>query len=81
MSRFFNEKLVEGLTTGKYYCEKCGSLLEFEDEDIRDTLICPSCGSETDLDHYGFTDEEYNDLYPTYEEVVEEEEFQKCKKK
>ena len=59
----FNPKLVEGLKTGNYECTQCGALMEFEDE-WRDTLVCPSCGYSTDLDHYGFTDEEFEEAYP-----------------
>ena len=73
MSSFFNDKQIEAFTTGKYYCKECGSMMEFEDEDDHDVLICPSCGAETDVDHYGFTDEEYDALYPTMEEVIGEE--------
>ena len=74
MSSFFNKKLVEGLTTGRYYCPKCGSLMEFEDEEWQDTLVCPNCGEDIDLDEYGFdSEEEYENLYPTREEVLGEE--------
>jgi DNA-directed RNA polymerase subunit M/transcription elongation factor TFIIS len=74
MSSFFNEKQIEAFTTGQYWCKECGSLMEFEDEDNHDILICPSCGAETDVDHYGFdSDEEYEALYPTREEVLGEE--------
>ena len=77
MSEFFNKQVVLGLLTGHYYCDECGALMEFEDEDIRDTLICPKCGYETDLDHYGLSEDEYDALYPTYEKVIAEEEAQK----
>jgi len=68
----FNEKQVEGLRTGKYRCDKCGASMVFEDEKERDVLICtnPSCGYSTELDHYGFTDEEYGAQYPTKEDVL-----------
>ena len=60
MSSFFNEKLIAALKSGKYYCEKCGSLMEFENEEYHDVLICPSCGAKTDIEDYGFTDEKEN---------------------
>lgn len=68
---FFNDKLSEALFTGEYICPDCGGRMEFEDEKWRDTLVCPACGNSMDLDHYGFTDEEYEDLYPTEDEVVD----------
>ena len=44
--------------------------MEFEDE-WKDTLVCPHCGHSVDLDRYGFeSDEEYESLYPTREEVL-----------
>lgn len=64
---FFNKKLIEGLTTGRYYCPECGELMEFEDEN-EDTLVCLHCGSSTELDEYGYDGEE--NLYPTREEVL-----------
>lgn len=68
---FFNEKQLNAMKTGVYICENCGSQMEFEDK-WEDTLVCPNCGNSTDVEHYGFTDEEYDALYPSYEEVVEE---------
>ena len=41
----------------------------FWEDDSEEVLICPSCGHEETSDHYGFTDEEYDNLYPTKEEV------------
>lgn len=69
MRSFFNEDLVAGLMTGNYICPECGELMVFEDEDAGDILVCENCGHSMELDHYGFTDEEYDDLYPTKEEV------------
>lgn len=66
---FFNEKRLEAMETGRYYCSKCNHLMEFEDE-WEDSLICPSCGHSVDIDHYGVEDDEaYEALYPTKEEV------------
>ncbi len=67
---FFNDKLSEALFTGEYFCPDCGGRMEFEDKKWRDTLVCPACGNSMDLDHYGFTDEEYDDLYPTKDEIL-----------
>lgn len=63
---YFNDKLVEGLFTGNYICNECGSKMEFEDEEVRDVLVCPKCGHSVDLDRYGSEDEE--DIYG--EEVI-----------
>ena len=68
----FNEKQIEGLLTGNYYCKECGTLMVFEDE-WRETLVCPECSYETDLDRYGFEDEEYDLLYPLKEEYFDED--------
>ena len=44
--------------------------MEFEDE-WEDTLVCPHCGHSIDLDDYGREgNEEYENLYPTREEVL-----------
>lgn len=64
----FNDALIKAFRTGRYICPECGALMEFEDEG-RSTLICLNCGYDEDIDHYGFTDEEYQALYPTKEEV------------
>lgn len=66
-----NEKLVEALFSGEYICSECGALMFFEDEEWRDTLICPKCGHSVDLEHYGFeNDEAYEAVYPTKEELL-----------
>lgn len=68
---FFNDTVVKALKSGEYICSRCGALMEFEDEEWKDTLICPKCGHEIDYDRYGFEDDdEYNALYPTKEEVL-----------
>ena len=54
---FFNQKQLDAMKTGVYICENCGSQMEFEDQ-WEDSLVCPNCGNSTDVDHYGFTDEE-----------------------
>ena len=44
--------------------------MEFEDEG-EDILVCPHCGHSVELDDYGREgDEEYENLYPTLEEVL-----------
>lgn len=66
---FFNDAQIKGMFTNEYPCPQCKALMEFEDE-WEETLICPSCGYEVSSDHYGFnSDEEYDALYPTKEEV------------
>lgn len=70
----FNKKQIEAMVSGDYVCSKCGARMEFEDE-WEDTLVCPNCGHDIDLEHYGFeNDEEYEALYPTKEEVLDYDE-------
>ncbi len=70
----FNEKQIEAMSSRNYICSRCGSSMEFEDE-WEDTLVCPNCGHDIDLEHYGFeNDEEYEAQYPTKEEVLGYEE-------
>lgn len=70
----FNEKQVEAMFSRNYICNKCGGKMKFEDE-WEDILICPQCGHDIDLEHYGFeNDEEYEAQYPTKENVIEYEE-------
>lgn len=66
----FNKKQIEAMVSGDYICSECGAKMEFEDE-WEDTLVCPNCGHDIDLEHYGFeNEEEYEALYPTKEEVL-----------
>ena len=46
------------------------AVMKFEDK-WEDVLICPECGHSIDSDRYGCeSDEEYEALYPTEEEVL-----------
>lgn len=65
---FFNDAQIKGMETGLYPCPECEAAMEWEDE-YREVLICPNCGYEDTLDRYGFTDEEYEALYPIKDEV------------
>lgn len=69
---FLNDVQKEALLTGRYICNECGAIMEFEDEH-EDILVCLNCGNSVDLDRYGMSDEEYDALYPTKEEVCGEE--------
>ncbi len=70
----FNEKQIKAMFSRNYICSKCGGKMEFEDE-WENTLVCPQCGHDIDLERYGFeSDEEYEALYPTKEEVLGYEE-------
>lgn len=69
---FFNEAKIKAFETGRYICEKCGSVMKFENE-WEETLVCEKCGHEIELERYGFTDEEYEDLYPTLDDVLAQE--------
>lgn len=48
-----NDKLRTALETGKYPCMECGSLMIFEDEKWKDSLVCENCGYSCKLDDYG----------------------------
>lgn len=66
----FNEEQLKAMFSREYICHECGHLMEFEDE-WEDTLVCPHCGHSIDLDDYGREgNEEYENLYPTREEVL-----------
>lgn len=66
----FNEKQKEAMSGRGYTCPECGRLMEFEDE-WEDVLVCPNCGHSVDIDRYGCeNEEEYENLYPTREEVL-----------
>lgn len=67
---FLNEKLAKALFGGDYICSECGERMFFENE-WKDILICSKCGHSIELEHYGFESEEaYDALYPTKEEVL-----------
>jgi len=70
---FFTENVVKALLTGIYKCSKCGSRMEFEDDD-HSSLICPNCGHSIDIDDYDHENEDYETLYPTKEDVLGYEE-------
>lgn len=65
----FNDKQREAMRTGVYLCEECGKPMVWETEN-EDILVCPYCGYSVDSDRYGYTDEEYEALFPTKEELL-----------
>lgn len=66
----FNKKLIKAMESGTYICAECGKTMEFEDK-WEDTLVCPRCGHSVDLDDYGCEgDEQYENLYPTREQIL-----------
>ena len=68
MSGFFSDAYLKAMKTGKYICPECGHKMRWEDE-WEDTLVCDKCGFSEEGDHYGYTDEEYEALFPTKEQV------------
>lgn len=67
----FNEEQIKAMFSREYICHECGNLMEFEDE-WEDILVCPHCGHSVELDDYGCEDEEeYRNLYPTREEIMD----------
>lgn len=67
---FFREEPIIAVFSSESICHGCGHFMEFEDE-WEDTLVCPHCGHSIDLDDYGCEgNEEYENLYPTREEVL-----------
>lgn len=57
----FNEEQLKAMFSREYICHECEHLMEFEDE----------WGHSIDLDDYGREgNEEYENLYPTREEVL-----------
>ena len=70
---FFNEKRWEAFETGKFICAKCGAEMIFTDR-WEEKLLCPKCGYRINAEMYGFdSQEEYDALYPTLEELEEQE--------
>lgn len=65
---FFNDAQKDALFGGRYICRVCGAEMQFEDEN-EDILICLECGHSEESDRYGMSDDEYDALYPTREEV------------
>ena len=67
---FFNDKRIDAMMSGRYICDQCGSVMEWEDE-WEDSLICPNCGNSVNPEKYGFSsDEEYEALFPTEKDVL-----------
>ena len=71
---FFEDAFSKAFRTGIYICPKCGKRMQFENDETRDTLVCLHCGYDMDIDHYGLTDEEYDNFYPTKEQLLGREE-------
>lgn len=66
----FNEEQIKAMFSREYVCRGCGPFVGFAGE-WEDALVCPHCGHSIDLDDYGCEgNEEYENLYPTREEVL-----------
>ncbi len=59
--KLFNPTRVAALTTGDYFCQKCGEKMFWEDEDLG-FLVCENCGESMDSDDYGLSEEEREEL-------------------
>lgn len=69
---FMNERQVKAMLEQNYICPECGNKMKWETE-WEDILVCEKCGNSIDSDMYGLDKEEYDELYPTLEEVIERE--------
>ena len=66
----FNEEQIKAMFSREFICHGCGHFMEFGGG-WEDTLVCSRCGHGIDLDDSGREgDEEYENLYPTREEVL-----------
>lgn len=54
----------------EYSCYECGSVMELFD----DVLVCPKCKHSIDLEDWITEPEDYEEYYPTREEVISEDE-------
>lgn len=67
MMSIFSEAWKDAFDTGVWKCLKCGA--EMEEEGTFDgELICPNCGWSTDVEKYGWDDDEYEELFPDEED-------------
>lgn len=64
----FNEAQIDAMFDQKWICPQCGSDMEFEDEN-EDILVCPNCSYDVCVEKYGLSEEEYDKLYPSKEDV------------
>ena len=66
----FNEEQIKAMFGREFICHECGHFMGFGGE-WADTLVCPQWGPSVGLDDYGREgNEEYENLYPTREEVL-----------
>lgn len=65
---FFDYLLNHVSGVSDYTCPKCGGNMKFADDEV---LMCEKCRYSTEVDDYD-SDEEYDNLYPTREEVTGE---------
>ncbi len=56
---------------GTYKCPECGNDMIWENEASGD-LVCEECGYGENIDHYGLTEEEYDELYPVLDGCCDE---------
>lgn len=53
----------------EYSCYECGAVMEI----IGEVLVCPECGHSVDLEDWITEPEDYEEYYPTREEMIGKE--------
>lgn len=66
----FDDERFDALFGGNYICSECGAKMQFEDEEWKDTLVCPKCGYSIGIDEFldGGDEENYR---PPYDNMPE----------
>lgn len=54
----------------EYTCYECGAVMDI----VGDVLVCPDCGHSVDVDDWVTEPSDYEDYYPTREQIVGDDE-------